>query len=255
MRSKTSNLSKSRLMSARQCLKRLWLEVHEPGLQVFSAATRAAFSAGHAVGGVARKIYAAPGAVLIPYEGGLAHAIRKTTRLLNEGTRFGARSGARYGARYPVFEATLAFGGVLVRIDVLLPDGPNWRIIEVKSSTSVKDEHLFDTAIQSWVFRGLGFSPARTLLAHIDNEFVYPGGENYQGLLREVDIGDDVVRLDPEVASLARTARAAVAGDEPDIAVGKQCNTPYECPFIGHCWPKDKFPVQSLPRASKGTAG
>lgn len=255
MRSKARNLSKSRLMSARQCLKRLWLEVHKPELQVFSASTRAAFAAGHAVGEVARKIYNAPGSVLIPYEGGLEHAIRKTTRLLNDGAQVGARYGARFGARFPVFEATLAFGGVLVRIDVLLPDGHNWRIIEVKSSTSVKEEHLFDTAVQSWVFRGLGYTSDQTLLAHVDNEFVYSGGDNYQGLLREVDIGDDVARLNRDVASLVRIARDTVAGGEPEIGVGKQCNTPYECPFIGHCWPKDEFPVQALPRVSKATAG
>lgn len=259
MRSAARNLSKSRLMSARQCLKRLWLEVHKPELAVLSAATQAAFSAGHAVGAVARKIYGTPGSVLIPYEGGLQHAIRKTTRLLNEGTRSGAQIGARFstqfGARFPVFEATLAFGGVLVRIDVLLPDGHSWRIIEVKSSTSVKDDHLFDTAVQSWVFRGSGYLAGQTLLAHIDNGFVYAGGDNYLGLLREVDIGADVERLQTEVASLVKVARDAVAGGEPEIAVGKQCNTPYECPFIDYCWPRDEFPVQTLPRASKGTAG
>ncbi len=243
MHNKARNLSKSRLMSARQCLKRLWLEVHKPELQEFSAATLVAFSAGHAVGEVARKIYGAPGSVLIPYEGGLEHAIRKTTRLLNAGVRF------------PVFEATLAFAGVLVRIDVLLPDGHNWRIIEVKSSTSLKDEHLFDTAVQSWVFRGSGYPTSQTLLAHIDKEFVYSGGENYLGLLREVDIGDDVSRLDKEVPALVRTARDTVAGSEPQIAVGKQCNTPYECPFIGYCWPKAEFPLQTLPRASKAKLG
>ncbi len=243
MRNKARNLSKSRLMSARQCLKRLWLEVHKPELQVFSAATRAAFAAGHAVGEVARKIYGAPDSVLIPYEGGLEHAIRKTTRLLSE------------GAEVPIFEATLAFGGVLVRIDVLLSDGHNWHIIEVKSSTSLKDEHLFDTAVQSWVFHSLGYRAGRTLLAHIDNEFVYPGGENYLGLLREVDIGEEVRHLSTEVPSLVRTARDTVAGGEPQIAVGKQCNTPYECPFIDYCWPKGEFPVQTLPRAPKSRLG
>jgi hypothetical protein len=243
MRSKVRNLSKSRLLSARQCLKRLWLEVHKPERQVFSAATRAAFSAGHAVGEIARKIYDVPGSVLIPYEGGLEHAIRKTTRLLNAATQL------------PIFEATLAFGGVLVRIDVLLPDAHNWHIIEVKSSTSLKDEHLFDTAVQSWVFRGLGYAADKISLAHIDNDFVYSGGENYYGLLREVNIVGEVARLSTEVPALVRTARETVAGGEPSIAVGKQCNTPYECPFIGYCWPTDEFPVQSLPRVSKARLG
>lgn len=239
MSSKSTNLSKSRLMAARQCLKRVWLEVHMPELQSFTAATCAAFASGHAVGEAARRIYDAPGAVLIPYEGGLDHAIRKTTRLLNE------------GARFPIFEATLAYGGVLVRIDVLLAGENGWRIIEVKSSTSLKDEHVFDAAVQCWVLRGLGHAVTETTIAHIDTDFVYQGDGDYRGLLREVDIGSDVERLAPEVAALVRKARDTVRTSEPDVAVGKHCNTPYECPFIGHCWPQGAFPVQTLPRATK----
>jgi len=243
MGNKVSNLSKSRLMSARQCVKRLWLEVHKPELQVVSADTRAAFAAGHAVGEVARKIYAAPKSVLIPYEGGLQHAIRKTSRLLREHTKI------------PIFEATFAYGGVLVRIDALLPDGDGWRIIEVKSSTSLKDDHLFDTAVQGWVFRGLGHRATKIHLAHVDNAFVYRGDENYQGLLHEVDISAEVLQLGAEVPPLLRIARDTLAGSEPVVAVGKQCNTPYDCPFMSYCWPKGEFPVQTLPRASRAKLG
>jgi hypothetical protein len=50
-----------------------------------------------------------------------------------------------------LFEATFSADGVLVRLDVLLPDGQGHRIVEVKSSTSVKDVHLPDCAIQTWV--------------------------------------------------------------------------------------------------------
>ncbi|HSD70414.1 MAG TPA: hypothetical protein VLB07_12715, partial [Woeseiaceae bacterium] len=205
MRSKSTNLSKSRLMAARQCLKRVWLEVHKPELQVFSLATRAAFASGHAVGEAARRVYAAPGSVLIPYEGGLDHAMRKTVRLLSA------------GARFPIFEGTLAFGGVLVRIDVLLPDEGDWRIIEVKSSTSLKDDHVFDTAVQSWVFHGLGYAARKTLLAHVDNDFVYQGNGDYVGLLSEVDVGGDVARLAAEVPALVRRARDTLMGSEPRI--------------------------------------
>ncbi len=243
MGNNVSYLSKSRLMSAHQCQKRLWLEVHKPELQVVPAETRAAFAAGQAVGEVARKIYAAPKAVLIPYEGGLQHAMGKTTRLLGE------------HPKVPIFEATFAYGGVLVRIDVLLPDGDSWRIIEVKSSTSVKDDHFFDTALQAWVFRGLGHRANRIHLAHVDNAFVYRGDQNYQGLLHEVDVSAEVIELGAEVPPLLRIARATLAGSEPAIAVGKQCNTPYECPFLSYCWPKGEFPVQTLPRASRSKLG
>ena len=39
-------LSKSKLMAAFQCDRRLWLELHHPELAEVSAATRAAFATG-----------------------------------------------------------------------------------------------------------------------------------------------------------------------------------------------------------------
>lgn len=239
MNNKINNLSKTRLMSSRQCLKRAHLEVQRPDLAVVSPQTEAAFAGGHRVGEVARQIYGTPGSVLVPYEGGLAHALRKTARLMKS------------GPTVPVFEATFEFGGVLVRIDALLPDGDGWRIVEAKSSTSVKDEHLADCAIQSWVFKNLGFRQTAIQLAHIDNTWVYEGDGNYRGLLTEVDVGDAAEQLLPEVPDWVRAARNAIRGDEPAISVGKHCNQPYECPFIQYCWPGGPDAVQKLPRADK----
>lgn len=239
MSNKNNNLSKTRLMSSRQCLKRVYLEVMRPELAVVSPQTRAAFASGHRVGEVAREIYRAPGSVVIPYKGGLSHAIRKTTRLM------------KAGPVAPIFEATFVFGGVLVRIDALVPDGDGWRIVEVKSSTSVKDEHIADCAIQSWVFTGLGYRQTRIHLAHVDSGWVYEGGDDYRGLLTEVDVGEQVARLAPGVAGWVRAANGAIRGSEPVIAVGKHCNQPYECPFVAHCWPAGPTAVQNLPRANK----
>ena len=78
-------------------------------------------------------------------------------------------------------------GGVLVRVDALLPEGDAWRIVEVKASTSVKDEHVFDCAAQRWVFGGLGHELTGISLAHVDNTFVYEGDGDFDGLLTEAD--------------------------------------------------------------------
>ncbi|MFQ5982337.1 MAG: DUF2779 domain-containing protein [Woeseiaceae bacterium] len=228
-------LSKSRLMSARQCLKRLHLEIHRPELAVISTATEAAFLTGNRVGEVARQIYGTDDAVFIPYEGGLNHALKKTARLV------------RAGPRHPIFEATFQYDGVLVRVDALLPDGDGWRIVEVKASTSVKEEHAFDCAVQRWVFQGSGNDLKDISLAYVDNTFVYEGEGNYQGLLIEEDMAEEVDHLPPIVPEWIQRARQAVAGSEPDIPVGQHCFDPYECPFIAHCWPSETdYPVQGL---------
>ena len=228
-------LSKSKLMSARQCLKRLHLEVHRPELKDVSAETQAAFRKGNEVGDVARRIYGNERSVFIPYEGGLQHALAKSTRLLKS------------AEPATVFEATVQYNGVLVRTDVLIPDAGGWRMVEVKASTSVNPEHSFDCAIQAWVFRRSGYTLTNVSLAHIDNTFVYQGDSNFSGLLVEEDLNEDVEALVPSVAEWVTDARAAVSGDEPDIAVGMQCFAPYECPFVKHCWPFDvEYPILQL---------
>lgn len=234
-------LSKSKLMSARQCLKRLYLEVHEPDAAVVSAATQQAFATGHAVGEVARAIYATGGATLIPHEGGLKHALRKSARLLGD-----APGSA-------IFEATVEYGGVLVRADALLPIDDAWRIVEVKASTRIEPHYYFDCAVQRWVFRAAGYPLSRVSLAYVDNRFVYAGGGNYQGLLHEIDVSEQVAQLEPTVPNWVRDARAAIAGREPDVAVGAHCFKPYECPFVSRCWPLDAtHTLFELPRANKG---
>jgi hypothetical protein len=235
MRSRPRFLSKSKLMSARQCLKRLYLEIHRPDLVQHSSKTEAAFEIGNQVGRIAHSIYGSDDAIYIPYEGGLTHALKKSRRLLAQ------------GPVHPIFEATIQHAGVLVRIDALLPYGDSWQIIEVKASTTVKQDYLYDCAIQNWVFHGLGYTSREFSLAHIDNSFVYDGSGDYSGLLKEEDLTEDVERLAVVVPEWVDTARAAAAGPEPDVEVGSHCFSPYECPFVNHCWPMDsEYPVLNI---------
>ena len=148
---------------------------------------------------------------------------------------------------FPIFEATFRHEGVLVRVDVLIPDGDGWRLIEVKASTSVKDYHVLDCAIQDWVLRNAGINVTSISLAHIDNQFVYPGGGDYTGLLKENDLTDEVRALERSVLELVAKARDAVTGPMPIIDVGSQCNSPYACQFQSYCWPTDtEYPISGL---------
>jgi predicted RecB family nuclease len=70
------------------------------------------------------------------------------------------------GADFPIFEATFRYENVLIRADVMIPDGDGWHVIEVKASTSVKDVHVLDCAIQDWVLRNSGINVLSISLAH-----------------------------------------------------------------------------------------
>ena len=233
-------LSKSRIMSSLQCLKRVHLEINHPELVRYSKSTEAAFALGHEVGDIAVQLYGGDEGSYIEYSGGsLSRALAQTGQLMS--SMF----------RTPIFEATLQYEDVLVREDVLLPleeeEGHSWRLVEVKASTKVKPEHIHDCAVQAWVHLESGYPLSRISLAHIDNQFIYPGDGNYQGLLIEHDLTEQVLELLPSVPIWVEQARAAVAGPMPDVPVGQHCNSPYECPFLTFCWPHDSgYPIMGL---------
>ena len=213
-------LSKSKLMSSRQCLKRLHLELHHPELAEESASQQAIFDMGHQVGEKAIEIYGAGAGTRIEYEKGLAKALEQTRELMQQ------------SPREPIFEATFEHEGVVVRVDVLLPQDDGWKIIEVKSSTKVKAPHRWDCAIQAWVFQNAGYALTGIALAHVDNSFVYPGGGDYRGLLKEKDLTPLMEELLPQVPETVAAARKAASKTEPNIGVGGQCTSPYKCPFL-----------------------
>jgi hypothetical protein len=223
-------LSKSRLISAWQCPKKLHLEKHHSELAVITPQMESMFAGGHQVGAIAQQLYGTDDSVEVAFN--FKTMVAETQQLI-EG-----------GADFPIFEATFRYENVLVRVDVLIPDGDAWRIIEVKASTSVKDYHVLDCAIQDWVLRHAGINVTSISLAHINNQFVYTGGGDYEGLIKENDLTDEVRTLEPRVVELIDKV---VTSPMPDIDVGAQCNKPYDCQFQSYCWPTEtRYPITGL---------
>jgi hypothetical protein len=81
---------------------------------------------------------------------------------------------------------------------------------------------------------------------------MYQGDGDYNGLLRCVDMTNEISALKPQVLEWARAARVTLAGDEPDIQPGPQCYQPFSCPFSNYCSPQNPqaFPLEILPRIS-----
>lgn len=236
-------LSKSKLLAFRQCPKRLWLEIHRPALRENSASTEASFRVGHQVGDIARRIYdpAGTGVLVDPKSEGFDAALKRSTTLL--------------GSEQPIFEAGYAANGALALADVMLPvlrDGRHeWRMVEVKSSTSVKDYHREDAAIQAFVAKSAGVPLAAIAVAHIDSTWVYGGDSDYAGLLVERDLSEEAFGRGSEVEQWIASAQAVGNGpNEPINTTGAHCTKPFECGFIGYCQsqePQSQHPVSVLP--------
>jgi len=237
------NFSKSKLLALRQCPKRLWLEVHRPDLREDSAATEASYQVGFQVGDIAQRIYdpEGQGALIDVQSEGFSRAFERTTELLH--------------TTQPIFEAGFSAGGALAFADVMLPaqmEGKQvWRMVEVKSSTSVKDYHRDDVAVQAFVAQSAGVPLQSIALAHIDSSWVYPGDEDYSGLLVEADLtAEAFLRTEEVKAWIAQAQSIDAMPSEPVIGIGAHCETPFECGFYDYCSreePKAQYPVYWLP--------
>ena len=220
-------LSKSRFVAGVQCLKRLYWQVHQPELAAEpEAAAEAVIKQGREVGMLARKLF--PGGVEVCSDRGLDEAIRATRELVAN-------------ADVPaIFEGTFEHGGVLVRVDILhrRRDG-RWRVIEVKSSASLKEEHLDDVAIQYRVLSHCGLDVGSCYLAHVNRSFVFRGGSvDPWRFFRIRNVTRQVARLQPKLTFQLRAAFTVLSMPKaPDIAPGKHCTSPVTCEFFDCCNP------------------
>lgn len=232
-------LSKSRFVAGWQCPKLLWWKVHEPGAVELQAdrVLQDLFDQGILVGKLAQEAF--PGGVLID----LPHnAVEE---------RVAATVAALASGAPAVFEATFVADNVFVAVDVLVPTATGHTLIEVKSSTEVKDEHIPDATIQLWVLRRSGLRVDRVELMHLNKEYRHPGPVP---LLVRTDVTAAAEALQGQLAALVAEQLEMLAGPLPERKIGLQCFEPRDCPFFDRCWPDDPEHIRTLYRTgAKGT--
>ena len=228
---RTSRLSKSRFVAGWQCDKLLWWMVHEPAAPELQPdkVLQDLFDQGRQVEELARLEF--PGGILIDHpHTAYAERLAATVAALGAGAS-------------AVFEACFEAGGVFVAVDVLLREGAGWTLLEVKSSSSAKPEHVTDAAIQTWVLRQAGLAVTRVEIMHLDPEYRHPGPGQ---LLTRTDVTVPVEAFLPQVPDLVAALLAGLGGPLPGTKIGAQCYEPRECPFHGRCWPADPHHIRTL---------
>jgi predicted RecB family nuclease len=213
-------------MSGVQCLKRLYWQVHEPELgSVPDAAAVAIMEQGGAVGRLARQLFT--GGVEVSSRDP-EQAIR-TTRELIANPEVPA-----------IFEAAFEDGSVFVRVDILHRRRDNrWRLIEVKSTADLKEQHLDDIAIQCRAASRSGLDLASSCLAHVNRNYVYQGDSiDVWRFFRIKNLTRRVERLQPKLTFQLRSElRVLVMPKAPDIPPGPHCTNPVTCEFFDRCNP------------------
>ena len=238
-------ISKSKYCAGVQCLKRLYLLVYSPELAAQSSASdQSIIEQGREVGMLARRLF--PGGIEVDCSGGIGEAIRATRDLLAN-------------PEIPaIFEAVFEHQNVLVKVDILhrRRDG-RWRLIEVKSTTDVRDHHLEDVAIQYRVVSRSGVDVASACLAHVNRGYVFDGQNiGAKRFFRIRNFTRRVERLQPKLTFQLRSEFTVLGMPQPpDVKPGRQCSDPIVCEFFDHCnVPRPHDHVGYLPRLHASAA-
>lgn len=216
-------LSKSQFVRGMQCHKSLYLHQHKPKLRdKASAGKEARFRSGHDVGRVAQNLF--PGGLEIPYEE-LSHEqqIQMTSKAIEERAN-------------TLYEGAFSYDGVFIKADILHRVRGGWELYEVKSTTKMKDVYYDDAAIQYYVLAGTGLKVKKVCIVYLNSKYVRRGEIDVQELFTIEDITDDTLGRQAEIRRELGNMRRMLRGAAPDVDIGKHCNDPNECDFIGTCW-------------------
>ena len=150
-----------------------------------------------------------------------------------------------------IFEAGFRYQDTEVFVDILQRDGSSWNLIEVKSSSSVKDEYIDDVTVQYMVLSNAGIAINRIELMYLNKNFIYQGNENYHGLFIREEISERVIHHTRFISDEIERLKQNITKGEPVRHVDGHCKNPYNCEFKSYCEKQDgQYPVSWLPNAA-----
>ena len=137
------------------------------------------------------------------------------------------------------------------RVDVAIMDGiaQTCDLFEIKSSTSVKKEHLYDATFQRLVCSA-SINVGRVFLVYVNKEYVHGDELDLQQFFVIEDISDRVDSLIPDVKIERLSALEIAMATSADLSWA--CNKPKSCICPGLCHPGlPDFSIYDIPRLHK----
>ena len=229
----TLHISKSKYLNGLQCPKLIWTHFNNRELiPEPDAGQMHIFNTGHEVGDLAKLLY--PTGIEVPMDfKDLAATDRATSELLNR----------PMAERVPIFEASFLIDNRYCRVDVLVPvpDEPDlppnrWDLVEVKSSTRVKEINVKDVAFQLDALTRAGVNLRQLYLMHVNTSYVLGDEFDVHEFFHLEDITKRARGILEYVPRTVDKLLSVISGPDPDTPIGRRCTSPYTCPLIPHCW-------------------
>ncbi len=244
---KNKIISKSKYVAGLQCLKYLWYLINDPeAIPLFDEITQFRFQQGHDVGNLAKSLF--PDGVEIEHGVDIEEELARARELTNLATAAipavdsdvvaPSNSNMTASTRYPLFEAAFTYKNTFARADILEPAGTDsWNIIEVKSASSIKDINKHDISFQKYCYEGAGLKINKCYLMYLNKDFIKNGPIDPRMFFIMDDVTAEAEILQEGVEQNVNLMLEAVSkGLCPEINIGKNCFSPYDCPLKEVCW-------------------
>lgn len=231
-----SPISKTAFLKYDQCHKAFFFYKKHPYLRdPISKEKQFTFNRGHSVGNLAQQLF--PDGIDVSKQVKNSKAAYELTlQLLNEGVK-------------TIYEATFVYNGVLVMIDILHFDGENWMAYEVKSSLKISEAYIKDACLQYYVLKNSLPNFTDLFLVTLNSNYVFENEINLKQLFKKRSIKANAEEnIDFFARTITQMNLVLERNAIPDIPIGKQCFSPYDCDYLGTCWknvqdPKSVFKI------------
>ena len=217
-------LSKRRVASGTRCMKKLWLEVHEPDAPELTASPipTVLLDQGRKCGELARRQW--PDGRLVGDGRIAAFDLDRAA----EDTRVLIDAGA-----HVLFEATFVTERTVAIVDVLERLADGWRLTEVKQANACNDDHVADVAFQLHVLESCGLPVREAAVMHLNRECRAPMLDD---LFVTVDITTEARAVAETMSATVASLSAMLEGAMPEGYIDVPCVSPAPCEFKPRCW-------------------
>lgn len=177
----------------------LWLKKNDPTkIPPVDAATQAMFDAGHAFEPYVESLF--------PEGLALGFTDFDEYRSLPLRTQQAFESGAQV-----VFQPRFEWDGFTCISDIVSAvEGKTVDLYEIKSSTRVKPDHLYDLAFQKTVLEGNGFTVRNIFVIHVNNQYVRAGEVDPKELTAFSDVTEQVNEIAAKTPEYMQAAKQVV---------------------------------------------
>lgn len=230
----------------------LWLKKNDPiKIPPVDAATQSMFDTGHSFEPFVESLF--PNGVAIEWD----KSDWSSYKTLPERTIKALESGAKV-----IFQGRFVWQEFTFLPDIVeVVEGKTVDLYEIKSSTRVKPDHLYDLAFQKVVLEGNGFTVRNIFVIHVNNQYVRSGELNPKELTIFNNVTEQVNEITlktPEYMQGALKAATSEAMPDPNPELAKLGSKSdwlkiYEniFPTEPKVWPEDTTPEINKPEVER----